>query len=69
MSPLWIAIIFVAVVSALCIAVDMRSRRRRRGIGRLDGGLSREDRVAQVERIDPGTVLRADSTNWQTGQF
>lgn len=60
MAPLWIALIFVAAVSGLCMFFDGIARRKRRGLSDLGGPTSKSDPVGNVDRIDPGTAARAE---------
>jgi hypothetical protein len=59
-APLWIALIFVAAVSGLCMFFDGMAKRKRKGLSDLDGSRSKTDPVANVDRIDPGTAARAE---------
>lgn len=61
MAPWLIALVFVVVVGGFGWLVDQRARRRRRGLERLSGPYTATDRVAQVERADPGATLRAEN--------
>jgi hypothetical protein len=64
---LWIALIFVAAVSGLCMFVDARSRRRRKSVQDLEGSPSRADRIAEIERTDPGITQRSESWGQSSG--
>jgi hypothetical protein len=62
MAPWLIVVLFVVVVAGTGWLVDQRARHRRRGLERMSGPRAPRDRIADVERADPGTVQRVTET-------
>jgi len=61
MAPWLIALIFVVALCGFGWLVDFRARRRRRGLTSFRGARTREDNVAEVERLAGGTAIRAET--------
>lgn len=66
MAPWAIALIFIAVLVGIAWLTDRRARRRRRGLDKVNGPKSVNDRVAEVERHSPGTATRADNNGYNS---
>ena len=60
MAPWAIALIFIAVLCVGAWLVDRSARRKRRGLDSLAGPKQRHaGRIAEAERIESGTTMRA----------
>lgn len=67
MAPWLIALIIVAALCGIGFLVDLPARRRRRGLTSFRGPRTREDRVAEVERLAGGTTQYADGNGTRFG--
>ena len=66
MAPWADGLILIVALGLVGWIMDFRARRKRRGLESLAGsGRTRADRVAEAERIGPGTVINADSMQFR----